>query len=377
LFMDFSTEVNADRLVVVQEDGVTKNYDGFMPKNSTAIFPTPSLSAKFITDANIVSSGFDILVTLVPTPFFCPPNTFRCRHNHTICIPMELFCNGGPPDCPDGSDESPVICRLNATCGISQVQPNINVPHGSIFIVNGTQAKPFSWPWVVGIYRRSIDYFMCGGTLIEPRWVLTSARCLYGDSGDPYPLLVKVASYEQHSTSAHEQDTNVTSIILHPQYNPTTFENDIALLALDTTIILNNWTNVACLPYSEQIVPPNSKCVVAGWGTTQNTGNNTVLRQMLASVIADSVCNDTDHYNGAILESQMCAGDDRGYTGICQGDFGSALACPDSSDRFFVQGVASQNAGSSCAAPNKPGRYSRTSFFLDFILETMEEYNKF
>lgn len=68
LFMDFNTEPTFDQLTVVLNDGVTKTYDGKMPQNSTAIFPASSLSATFKTDNNGVDSGFDILVTLVPTP---------------------------------------------------------------------------------------------------------------------------------------------------------------------------------------------------------------------------------------------------------------------------------------------------------------------
>lgn len=68
LFLNFDTEVNFDQLTVAFPDGISKTYDGQIPKNNTAVFPAANLTATFKTDDNIVKSGFQILVTLVPTP---------------------------------------------------------------------------------------------------------------------------------------------------------------------------------------------------------------------------------------------------------------------------------------------------------------------
>lgn len=48
-------------------------------------------------------------------------------------------------------------------------------------IVGGSQAEVESQPWIAGIFQniRGIDHFLCGGSLIDPCWVLTAAHCFH------------------------------------------------------------------------------------------------------------------------------------------------------------------------------------------------------
>ncbi|EEC18807.1 conserved hypothetical protein, partial [Ixodes scapularis] len=43
-------------------------------------------------------------------------------------------------------------------------------------ILNGTDAIPGAWPWQVEI--TDLDRHVCGGALIGPQYILTSAHCL-------------------------------------------------------------------------------------------------------------------------------------------------------------------------------------------------------
>uniref|UniRef100_A0A090XE08 Putative trypsin-like serine protease n=2 Tax=Ixodes ricinus TaxID=34613 RepID=A0A090XE08_IXORI len=43
-------------------------------------------------------------------------------------------------------------------------------------IINGTEAPPEHWPWVVGIYD-STDTLVCGGSLINEEYVVTAVHC--------------------------------------------------------------------------------------------------------------------------------------------------------------------------------------------------------
>lgn len=51
------------------------------------------------------------------------------------------------------------------SCGIS------GNPSG--LIVNGAQSQRGAWPWIVAIYNQSDNSFLCGGTLIGTKTVLT------------------------------------------------------------------------------------------------------------------------------------------------------------------------------------------------------------
>lgn len=77
---------------------------------------------------------------------------------------------------------------------------------------------------------------------------------------------------------------NVLEIIIHPQYDPTTLNNDIALLRLHTPVTLSDRIGLVCLPASmpcsmHHLIPGKSG-IVTGWGVTDDG----VLSQHLQEV---------------------------------------------------------------------------------------------
>merc|ERR1712198_184519 len=106
-------------------------------------------------------------------------------------------------------------------------------------------------PWQVAILfdQPYLDYQGCGGTLVSDRYVVTAAHCTYGAS--PNNLFVRVGD----TILATEFEATaftyaVEQIINHPDYNPSTLSNDIAILKLDAALDLYSFPNIkpACLP---------------------------------------------------------------------------------------------------------------------------------
>ena len=49
-------------------------------------------------------------------------------------------------------------------------------PHSRI--VGGKIARKNSWPWQAMLRKRSSGSAFCGGSLVDPLWVVTAAHCV-------------------------------------------------------------------------------------------------------------------------------------------------------------------------------------------------------
>ena len=64
-----------------------------------------------------------------------------------------------------------------------KITPDLETCGSSARIVNGVNANPNSWPWIVSLSFQNDDQVergtvsSCGGTIINNEWVLTAAHC--------------------------------------------------------------------------------------------------------------------------------------------------------------------------------------------------------
>lgn len=57
--------------------------------------------------------------------------------------------------------------------------------------------------------------------------------------------------------------------VLHPQYNPSILDFDVAILELSGPLVFNKYIQPVCLPLAIQKFPVGRKCVISGWGNMQ------------------------------------------------------------------------------------------------------------
>jgi transmembrane serine protease 3 len=264
-----------------------------------------------------------------------------------------------------------VAGSLAQKCGQPQVTPRANRVDDGGRIVGGVESKPNSLPWQISMQQYGSFHF-CGGTVIRVSptqeasdIVVTAAHCVYeGSSG----ITVVAGAHDLNSLGSSTQTVKVTKAVYHPQYDPDTTTNDIAILKLDKPIKFTSVVQPACLPAPTDSVADKADGTVSGWGATKEDGEGSkLLMQVGAAVINSATCNSLYKAYNMKIDSQtmLCAGTLAGGKDSCQGDSGGPYVVKSSNGTYFLQGVVSFGIG--CARPNLPGVYARVPTYIPWI----------
>lgn len=112
----------------------------------------------------------------------------------------------------------------------------------------------------------------------------------------------------------------VKQAILHPAYDPSILENDVALLRLSES--LNYTDGIQAIQLDCALpAPDNTSCVVSGWGISDDGNLPEKLREATVGVINKEECQrDYDADNWQLAENSFCAGLRTGVKDACNGD---------------------------------------------------------
>ncbi|XP_016350464.1 vitamin K-dependent protein C [Sinocyclocheilus anshuiensis] len=259
------------------------------------------------------------------------------------------------------------IAKNEASCGQIRIAKSsyINKPLVGLqpWVLGGTVGKKGESPWQALILNH-LGNFHCGGVLIDENWVLTAAHCLETSTR----FSVRLGDYDLFRIEGTEMTLPVKQPIAHPQYNPFTVDNDIALLRLATPAKFSIYILPACLPtqnLAERMLHRNGTVtVVNGWGKDNKTSNrfSSTLNFIEIPIIENKECS--RHMLNNLTQNMLCGGVLGQIKDACEGDSGGPMMTL-FHDTWFLIGLVSWREG--CGQKDKLGIYTKVSSYLDWI----------
>ncbi|KAM4651686.1 suppressor of tumorigenicity 14 protein [Discoglossus pictus] len=286
----------------------------------------------------------------------CTAFTYKCRNNQ--CITKKNPECDGENDCSDGSDED---ATTTCNCGKRPYSRKTR-------IVGGVNADIGEWPWQVSLHTKR-DRHTCGASLVSPTILISAAHCFQDMQGirysDPSIWTAYLGLHDQAQLKAKDVvERKIKRIVAHTKFSDYTYDNDIAMLELESPVTYTDFIQPICIPDSSHDFPAGKSIWVTGWGAMSEGGTGAIILQKAEiRIINQTECN--KYLDDQLTERMLCAGFLTGGIDACQGDSGGPLSSVEINGKVYLAGVVSWGEG--CARRNKPGIYTRVTMMRDWI----------
>ncbi|KAI2807478.1 peptidase S1 [Blomia tropicalis] len=267
------------------------------------------------------------------------------------------------------------------TCGMSYISTEVGNEeeilrnqnnNNKVRIVNGRSSRLGEVPWMAAIYYK--DKFVCGGSIISSRHILTAAHCFfnYRNKND---YIIRYGSIEMFNGT----ENRVEEIIVHENYSPPSIYDDIALLKLKHLILMDRYIQPICLPGKRMVnkYMVDKMATVSGFGDLEFGGPQTTdLQDLEIKIINSTYCTKSykrlyksdRKFKHGIGKTLICAGFEDGGKDACQGDSGGPLTVNYYGANYLI-GIVS--FGYRCATAEYPGVYTCVAYYLKWIFENV------
>ncbi|KAJ8730068.1 hypothetical protein PYW07_017106 [Mythimna separata] len=253
-------------------------------------------------------------------------------------------------------------------------------------IIGGRETELEQFPWTV-LLEITFDYgdrrqaFNCGGSLISSKYILTAGHCVFDQGGKIVNIDIYLAEYDKRTFPKDCKNVlgegqkcvenivmKAEDVVLHPQYDDTHLNNDIALIRIQGLAPYTDYIRPICLPTIDIDSPDffNLRLAVAGWGRNGRYRSD-IKQSTIVNLVPQAKCK---KFYPSLSRRQMCAA---GYSGedTCKGDSGGPLMTL-YGGKYEVVGVVSGKRADSPCGTSVPSLYTNVYHYGDWIRSNMK-----
>ncbi|CAH0598128.1 unnamed protein product [Chrysodeixis includens] len=216
-----------------------------------------------------------------------------------------------------------------------QAELSLSVPEGTCgrrkvihtgLIVNGSPTKPGDWPWHVALFTVAgpVLKYVCGGTLLTKTLILTAAHCatIRNEPVVPNSLSVILGKHNLIGGDIASQEKEIFQVIIHPEYDVKTLNNDIALLRLKSEAVFDDYVQPACVWNTnnyKRLPVGDVYGTVVGWGFNHQDVLSTTLQQINIPLLSEAACLKSNpiFFSKKLDANKFCAGYTNGQLDPC------------------------------------------------------------
>ncbi|CAG9861846.1 unnamed protein product [Phyllotreta striolata] len=300
----------------------------------------------------------------------------NCLLNNRI---SDLSCGyqgSGLVCCPQTAESTTILPGKvvdGQRCGFSQIQGDNYDGIGA-------------FPWIARIGFRNIlngeIKYPCAGSIINSRIILTTAHCALAKADNYKLFAVRLGEWNSNTEidcgsefcGLPTQDKSISHVVVHPGYQKHTYQDNIALIVLKSTINFTVTAQPVCLPEAWSVT--SNDAFLVGWGKAAGQTYTPSRQQVLRlPIISLQQCQQVYGRTLPVGEDHICAGGEAGND-ACSGFGGAPLLVRHGNTNYQV-GILSFGSDQ-CGSPGVPSVYTNVKKYVSWIREnTPQGYDKY